>query len=303
MAFSPDSSTVATSYALFGPNTEVIQIVALWEVASDRLIVEFRGHRSHVQVVTLSPDGMLLASGGRGGTIRLWDVPSGRALGQFKGQQGGILALAFTADGKRLASGGSDTTTLVWDVAAFTAKRNWPVVHLAPGDLEPLWADLRSEDTPKAYRALWKLVAAPKETVPFMKDRLRPKPPNNERIKELLAKLDDDQFRVREKATQELEKLGWEVEAKLRQVLDSQPSAEVRTRVQRLLARLHPSPGQLWSDEQLCALRALQVLEQIGTTEARQVLEMLNESETKAWLAAEAKASLERLAKRPRVSP
>ncbi len=53
------------------------------------------------------------------------------------------------------------------------------------------------------------------------------------------------------------------------------------------------------SPEQLQMLRVMEVLEHIGTAEARQVLAGLAKGAPEARLTQEAKASLERLAKRP----
>jgi hypothetical protein len=51
------------------------------------------------------------------------------------------------------------------------------------------------------------------------------------------------------------------------------------------------------------ALRAVAVLEQIGTPEARQVLEVLRQGPAEARLTREAKAALTRLARRPDAEP
>ena len=74
------------------------------------------------------------------------------------------------------------------------------------------------------------------------------------------------------------------------------PSAEVHRRVQQLLDRLEK---EVLSADRLRELRAVEVLEQIGTEEARQVLTALAKGDSEAPLTREAKASLRRLAERP----
>ena len=111
----------------------------------------------------------------------------------------------------------------------------------------------------------------------------------------MIADLDDERFAVREKATTELEKLGKEIEPALHKALQGKPSLEVRRRIDRLLEKLEsaaPSP------EQLRLLRALEVLEHIGTPEARELLRTLAKGASGARLTQEAKASLDRLANR-----
>jgi hypothetical protein len=61
-----------------------------------------------------------------------------------------------------------------------------------------------------------------------------------------------------------------------------------------LLARLE---GNTLSEELLQAMRAVELLERIGTLEARQVLEHLAKGVAGARLTEEAQASLERLAR------
>jgi hypothetical protein len=101
---------------------------------------------------------------------------------------------------------------------------------------------------------------------------------------------------VRDKATRELESLGEVAGPVLQGALRGQPSLEVRRRVERLLELLHE---QLPTEERLRALRALQVLEHIGTPEARQVLESLAKGAPAARLTREAVASLKRLGGKP----
>jgi thioredoxin-like negative regulator of GroEL len=112
--------------------------------------------------------------------------------------------------------------------------------------------------------------------------------------------LDDDRFEVRERATKELTQLGELAVPTLRQTLQITRSAEVRWRIERLLQQFD-KPGP--TGEALRSLRAVAVLEHIGTAEAQEVLRTLANSAAEARLTQEAKASLERLTKRAAQRP
>ena len=86
----------------------------------------------------------------------------------------------------------------------------------------------------------------------------------------------------------------------LRAILVGQPSAELRRRVEELLRKLD---GPMLASRRLRDLRAVELLERIGTAEARQVLERTAKGTVEARLTREAKASLERLAKRSATTP
>ena len=110
--------------------------------------------------------------------------------------------------------------------------------------------------------------------MPFLQGRLRPVPvPDAQRVAQLIADLDSKQFAVRQKAEDELEKLGELVDPALIQVLAGKPSLETKQRVEKLREKM--VTGQAPSGEVLQALRALAVLEEMGTGEARQLLEKL----------------------------
>jgi WD40 repeat protein len=77
--------------------------INIYQLASRKLKTICRGSYYDVYAVTFSPDGMTLASCGRG-AVRLWDVVTGRSLLTMPGYDFGV-ALAFSSSGKELAVG------------------------------------------------------------------------------------------------------------------------------------------------------------------------------------------------------
>ncbi len=65
-------------------------------------------HSAHVDTAEMSPDGTLLATGGRDKTVKLWHVETQRCFQTLSGHIGRILSLAFSPDGTLLVSGGGD---------------------------------------------------------------------------------------------------------------------------------------------------------------------------------------------------
>src|SRR5262249_35236776 len=121
-------------------------------------------------------------------------------------------------------------------------------------------------------------------------------------VRKLIKDLDAEEFAVRENASKELKKIGKPAEPLLRKALDGNPSAEVRRRIEELLeAGLEARPVKnlppgILDGEPLRTVRAIRVLEQIGTPEARAILEKLAKGDPDARETQEAKGSLERLA-------
>jgi hypothetical protein len=102
--------------------------------------------------------------------------------------------------------------------------------------------------------------------------------------------LDNDNFKVRQQAADELTKLGDTIIPDLQRALDGKPALEVRKRVQQLLDQ-----ARAWTPERLRDHRALQALEHIGTPKAKEVLEALAADAPEARRTEEAKAALQRL--------
>jgi hypothetical protein len=202
-----------------------------------------------------------------------------------------VQGLSFTPDGERLISCSYDTTLLVWDMAAVRARQPKPS-PLSDATAAAAWNDLASADAPAACRAIDRLIDAPEQAVPLLRTHLKPAAVvEPARIKRLLAGLDSEDFAEREQAGKELEGLGDSAEPALRRFLAGPPSAEARRRAQALLAAIS---GSITNTALLSSLRAVEVLEHIGTPEALQVLQGLAKGAAEARLTQDAKAALGR---------
>ncbi len=288
LCFSPDGQTLATTD--WGGTKKVIR---LWEVRSGKERGQVVGHTDRIRSLAFSPAGRL-ASAGDEKTIRIWDLDTGEEMGSFRGHDSVVGPLAFSSDGQRLISGGWDTTILVWDMKTIPQPRRAKAAELSPKQLETRWADLADADASKAFAAIRALIRTRQQSVLFLKEYLRPVPPiAAEKTAAWIAELDSEQFETRAKAEEELKELRELAEPSLRQaVQDRRTSLEQRRRIEGLLQRLQ---GPITSVETLRQLRAVEVLEHIGSPEARQALQTLTTGAPQAILTREAKAALERL--------
>jgi RNA polymerase sigma factor (sigma-70 family) len=325
VAFSPDGKSLVTLH-------QDEQALRIWDVGSGKELHLLQGHAHAIANLAISPDGKTLASGGYDGTLCLWEMasgkkrwhgkigssldemafaPDGRTLawgsqhektihlwdfqrhqeyGRLRGHQGAITALDFAADSTRLASTSTDGAALVWDMTrSWRESRPQPVYG---GSVSGLWPDL-GDDPDKAYRAMAHLRQAPQETVALLAKHLVPiQKADAKLVAQLLQDLDSKQFSVREAATRKLDELGEAVEPALREALRNKPTREVGSRLEKLLAKREALQFQ--------ALLAIDVLEQLETVEARQLLERLAGGAPEATLTQEARASLDRLSRQQR---
>jgi HEAT repeat protein len=171
-----------------------------------------------------------------------------------------------------------------------------------PSGFGGVWDRIGSSDPAVAYDSVWTLSTAYEKAIGDIQaelakllERLRKQP---ERIGDLIEKLDSRDFLVRERASHELERIGGPAEAALRKALAASASEEVRSRIKELLPKLEP--WVVRDPDLLRALRAIWVLERIGTKDARDVLEKLAQGQPEARVTQDAKAALQRLEKRPR---
>jgi RNA polymerase sigma factor (sigma-70 family) len=301
LALTPDGQSLLTTTFTPSPdsrpNTQGPSTLRLWELATgkQRLAITSaaRGSEHAFARLAVAPDGRTLATVRHDHTIQLWDLATGKELLRRLGHDAPAYCLAFSPDGQRLATGHQDSAILVWDVSAAYKRRASPR-RAEARELETWWRHLAG-DAPEAHRAIWGLAGVPTEAVPLLRDRLRPAAalPADE-LQRLVRDLDSSDFQRREEASRRLTAFGEDAEPTLRQALANKPSAEVRRRLERILA----GPRLVRSPDQLRSLRALQVLEAIGDQPARRLLGNLAAGAPPSRLTREARAALERLSHR-----
>src|SRR5262249_25909125 len=113
LALSPDGGTLITNAG--GVGSFFDEPVRFWDTRTGALRKEFADKQHGAHPVALSPDGSILAAGGK--TIKLWDVRTGKLLRELFGHLKITQAITFSADGRLLVSGGSYGTTNVWEAA------------------------------------------------------------------------------------------------------------------------------------------------------------------------------------------
>jgi WD40 repeat protein len=283
-AFSPDGTLAA-----FGGSADYI---ALYDTATGKELRRLADPKAmgSVAVLAFSRDGRTLASGNdQSGVVHLWEITSGLLYRQFPGHMGGVCDLSFSADGSMLISGNDDTTALVWDL---TDKRTGQKPRLLnPVELQERWTELSDTDAARAQRAIRKLLAVPDQAMALIGERVRPTAaPSAERVAELIKALDSDQFPIRDKAMRELEAMGDVIAPTLQAALDRNPTLELKQRLEALLVRFS-------SSQRIYTVRIIQLLEQLGTPQAREMLERLSRGEREAQMTREAGAALMRLAR------
>jgi RNA polymerase sigma factor (sigma-70 family) len=290
LAFSPDGRTLAWG----GWDKKV----RLWEVATGQELLCVEG-LDFVNAVAIAPDGrtVAVATGWANAEVCVLDARTGQALLRLRGHASYAGALAFAPDGRTLASGQRDTTALVWDLAPGLRRLGAPAPLLSHDELKSYWAQLADPEAKKARAAIAALAAAPTSALPFLEGRLRPaERARPEHVQRLIADLDSEHYAAREAATKELAALGVEAELSLRRALRGNLSAEARRRVETLLEGPAPRTGP--SGELLRRLRAIAVLEQVGSPQAARVLRELAGGAPSARETLEAKNASERLAHR-----
>jgi hypothetical protein len=269
--------------------------VTVWDTADGG--VRYREPRlwNSSRIAALRPDGDWFATTTRTQRrVALRNTADPRAdsnsvmLPEFKSP---VVALAFTADGKRLISAHEDGTGLVWDVDALLKQP--PAAD--PDPAEGLWPALAGADAKAAGRAVAALVAHPEVAVPLLADAVEPvAAPPAERMQAAIKDLGDREFKVREKAEKQLRVWG-DLAADELHAAEPTATAEQGDRIHRLLEALK---GEETDPARLQLLRAVEVLERIGTPAAKGVLDKLAGGAAASTVTREAKEAGVRLKQR-----
>lgn len=304
LAVAPSGRLVAARIQEFNPVARKTEYDAIrvGDVATARQLLKVPGDGP--AVMAFSADDRLFAIA-RGDSIGLWETYSWSQVGSIMVHKrdsqppGGACAtaLAFSPDARTLATGHVDSTILLWDATLRDQRKRPP-----SGARESLWTDLAGADAKRAYAAIWCLVEAPDAgTVTFLRRHVKPAANADvQKIRQSIADLDSESFAVREKASKKLEEVGSSAVPAIREALTKDLSAEVRRRLEIIVSR---AEDIVKSAEILRDLRAIQVLEYIGSGEACDLLKTLAQGAPEARPTREAKASLDRMTKGSAAKP
>ena len=243
---------------------------------------------------------MLAASGGwfaEYGEVKLFETASAKERIRFYERKEWVECVKFSPDGRILASAGGFTAGTPGEIEfrrlSETAGRQPDrKAKMSAEQIQSLWEELGDADATIAYQAVQSLADYPDQALTVFKIRLRPAvAPDAERLTKLIAKLNDAKFQERERASKELEELGDSAAPALRKALAAGQPAEAQRRTTLLVRRLEIP---VTARELLRIIRAVEVLEKIGTNEARELLQSLGKGAPEARLTSEAQDSLKR---------
>jgi WD40 repeat protein/serine/threonine protein kinase len=85
--------------------------ILLWDSANRESVSRLLGHNDQIVSMAFSPDGKVLASGGRGGQLILWDIASREMLAALQFPVEFCQAVRFSPDSRTLAFLGNHTKT------------------------------------------------------------------------------------------------------------------------------------------------------------------------------------------------
>ncbi|MFN0052286.1 MAG: M56 family metallopeptidase, partial [Planctomycetales bacterium] len=289
LSFSPDGETLASA----GWDS----IVRFWETGGWTARREFnvaegaqQGEDLRMYAVSYAPEGGLIATAHMDGKVRVWQADDMRQRTEF-GARLTYGALSFSPDGLWLATGAAAGQIQLWD--SLTGKQVWgggphqfyaytvgfgrdsrtlvsggddgvgylwdlrPPGHDKPEDLMRLWDDLGGEDATTAYQATWALSEVPDRAVALLAEKLRP----------VHSVVDPD-------------------------ILLEGNSPEESARIKRLKKVLAEKDPKV--ELAITVRRAVSLLAQLGTPEARRLLEELAERDSQGDLGRFATAALHR---------
>lgn len=291
LQFSADNATVA----LFTTGGKVL----VWAVSDGALLYRESAQWRTTRYGALRPDGRWVAYTLRSQRrLALRDVTEPRAdrnVVFLPACPSGVTTLAFSPDGRHLVSGHEDGLCLVWDVDQLIAQGR---SQAAPPDVaDDLWAALGESDAATAGRAADELARHPSVTVRLLAEVLKPDAdPDPKAVAALIEKLGDAEFVIRERAEKGLRAWRELVAPQLKQATAA-AGPEVLERLERLIAAVDAAETD---PPRLRALRAVEVLERIGTPDAKRLLQSVRGGTPRSALTREAGLAVDRLTARGR---
>jgi Anaphase-promoting complex subunit 4 WD40 domain/WD domain, G-beta repeat len=302
LAFSPNGRYLAvgarseSTVTIWDLKAAKIHCQIQWAVPSDRDMLTRKlgaprprmAARPGSESLAFTGDDRSLVAECGDGMIRVWETTT---WGLRYKIEDAFANLAVAPAGTLFAiSGQKEKSTRV----AICDSRSVASPHSKSAPLDPVkaWSDLTSNDSAQAYESIRNLVSDPKITIPALDKRLATVDSVKPAVIEgHIRDLDDNKFEVRRHAKQCLADLGEIARPALAKAIVNNPSVEASAQI-KVLLEVFDNPPQ---GDTLRLLRAVEVLEGIGSPEARRVLKRIADGDPGALLTREAKAALNRL--------
>jgi WD40 repeat protein len=260
--------------------------VSMWRLTDGERVRKIAVPDEFAYHLACSSDGRFFASAGKTKDgIFVWEVMSGTQARVFTtGFRDDTTALAFSPDGRLLATASNNTVIYLWDITGIRSATPVQDRLFRPEELRFLWDELGSGKvldstildanySSRANKALWTLVDAKIQAVPFLREHLKAKPPvDRKRVTQLINSLDHDDNDIREQATEGLAAFAELAEPEIRMKLTQTLAPDIRKRLNGVLLKLQ-SP--ITSPQVLQTLRGVIVLEQQNSIASRKLLREL----------------------------
>jgi WD40 repeat protein len=224
------------------------------------------------RTVAFSSDGRLVAVGSTGmnGAITVWETATFRIAGRITSQSGSVEAMTFIGH-DRVAASTADDSIALWDLAS----RGLDTPPPTDQELQAAWDSLGRSADGEGYRQIPLLVAGNARTVTLLRTGIERLGKQQDEIRQWVTDLDSSDYDVRQNATKQLSRLGSDAVLALTAATEH-ASLEVRRRATSVLDGFRrtgetvPITGLVGGNLKL--VRAVAVLERIGTPEAKALL-------------------------------
>jgi WD40 repeat protein len=288
LAFHPDGRLLASRGSQ----------IQLWDAEDGHLLQSFAevASRRGGGDLAFFDDGRLLLSGQWGETrfeLVVWEVASGQKGFHLQQLPDGFQRFWLLADEKTLMTSHAQGNALAWNLADLLERHLNHELEKLPRDLAALWTQLAARDPIVAQRALRAMLQQPEKTTAFLVDAVKPVARTDradERVRALIADLGSTDEDARRRASSALRSLGSAAFPEIRRALEAKPAQNVAERL-RLLLAARRAPA---TDNEVRDLRAVQLLEKLGTKAAHQHLQRLATGSKHARLTQEARSALDR---------
>ncbi|EFJ46274.1 hypothetical protein VOLCADRAFT_62857 [Volvox carteri f. nagariensis] len=103
--------------------------VAVWDLATSKLLGKCEGHHKPVRSLTFTSDSRMLLTACDDMHLHLYDVESCNLVESFSGHESWVLSVAMHPGGSTFASGGSDACVKLWDINTRTCVQTLSADH------------------------------------------------------------------------------------------------------------------------------------------------------------------------------